>query len=187
MRYGEDVFEKYDLSTLRVLGTVGEPINPAAWDWYFKHVGKENCAIVDTYWQTETGGHIGTPLPGATKMKPGSCSLPFFGIKFAIFDESGKEIETTEAEGRLVVTQPWPGIMRTVYGDHERALTVYMKPYPGVYFTGDGARRDADGFYWITGRVDDVMNCSGHRIGTAEIESALVLHKAVTEAQHPSS
>jgi acetyl-CoA synthetase len=182
MRYGEDVFEKYDLSTLRVLGTVGEPINPAAWDWYFKHVGKENCAIVDTYWQTETGGHIGTPLPGATKMKPGSCSLPFFGIKFAIFDESGKEIETTEAEGRLVVTQPWPGIMRTVYGDHERALTVYMKPYPGVYFTGDGARRDADGFYWITGRVDDVMNVSGHRIGTAEVESALNLNDKCAEA-----
>jgi acetyl-CoA synthetase len=173
MRFGEDVFEKYDLSTLRVLGTVGEPINPAAWDWYFENVGKKNCAIVDTYWQTETGGHIGTPLPGATKMKPGSCSLPFFGIKFAIYDEQGKEIETTEAEGRLVVTQPWPGIMRTVYGDHQRALTVYMKPFPGVYFTGDGARRDADGFYWITGRVDDVMNVSGHRIGTAEVESAL--------------
>jgi len=181
MRFGTDELQKYDLSTLRVLGSVGEPINPAAWEWYYKNVGKEKCYIVDTYWQTETGGHVGTGLPGCTPMKPGSCSLPFFGIDFAIVDDQGKEVEG-EGEGKLVIRQPWPGMTRSIAGDHQRCLTVYMKPYPGYYFTGDGARRDGDGFYWITGRVDDVLNVSGHRIGTAEVESALNAHESCAES-----
>jgi len=182
MRFSSDVVDKYDLSSLRVLGSVGEPINPAAWEWYYNVIGKGKCYIVDTYWQTETGGHIGTGLPGCTPMRPGSCTMPFFGIEFVLMDKDGKEIEGNDVSGNLCIRNPWPGVMRSVYGDHERALTVYMKPYPGYYFTGDGARRDADGFYWITGRVDDVLNVSGHRIGTAEVESALVAHAACSEA-----
>jgi len=180
---GNQFVEKYDLKTLRVLGTVGEPINPEAWQWYYDVVGKKQCAIVDTYWQTETGGHIVTPLPGATPTKPGSATFPFFGIELAILDaKSGAELLGNGVEGVLCVKQPWPGMARTVFGDHQRYLDVYMRPYAGMYFTGDGCSRDKDGYYWITGRVDDVLNISGHRIGTAEIESALVLHDAVAEA-----
>jgi acetyl-CoA synthetase len=182
MQRGEEPVQKNDISSLRILGSVGEPINPEAWRWYFEVVGKSKCAIVDTYWQTETGGHIGTPLPGCTPMKPGSCSLPFFGVDFAIMDDKGNELVGNEVEGKLCVRSPWPGITRTVYGDHKRYLNVYMTAYPGMYFTGDGCKRDKDGYYWITGRVDDVVNTSGHRIGTAEIESALVAHAAVGEA-----
>jgi acetyl-CoA synthetase len=173
----------YDLSSLRVLGSVGEPINPEAWSWYFNHVGRGKCSVVDTYWQTETGGHIGSNIPGAMPMKPGSCAMPYYGIDFVVLDPtSGKEIEGNGVEGVLGIKRPWPSIARTVYGDHERYLQVYMKPYPGYYFTGDGCRRDKDGYYWITGRVDDVINPSGHRIGTAEIESALVACPEVSEA-----
>jgi len=180
---GDAFVQKYDLSNLRVLGTVGEPINPEAWLWYHKIVGKEQCAVVDTYWQTETGGHIVTPLPGAIATKPGSATLPFFGIELAVLDaKTGKELEGNNVEGVLCVKQPWPGMARTVFGDHQRYMDVYLRPYKGMYFTGDGCRRDGDGYYWITGRVDDVLNISGHRIGTAEIESALALHDAVAEA-----
>ena len=154
MAYGEESVKKYDRSTLRILGTVGEPINPEAWKWYYEVVGEHKCMIVDTYWQTETGGHIGTGLPGVTPMKPGSCSLPFFGIEFALVDSDGKELLGNGVEGRLCVKRPWPSMARTVYGDHNRYLNVYMRPYPGFYFTGDGCRRDEDGYYWITGRVD---------------------------------
>jgi len=183
MRFGDDVPKKYDLSSLRILGTVGEPINPEAWRWYYEVIGRKNCAVVDTYWQTETGGHIITNLPSVTPMKPGSCTLPFFGIDAVVLDpQTGKEIEGNGVEGVLAIKQPWPGMTRTCLGDHERYLTVYMKPYPGYYFPGDGCRRDEDGFYWITGRVDDVLNVSGHRIGTAEVESALVAHPAVSQA-----
>jgi acetyl-CoA synthetase len=181
MREGSGPVEKTSRSSLRILGTVGEPINPEAWEWYYHVVGEARCPIVDTWWQTETGGHLITPLPGATRLKPGSASRPFFGIKPAIMDPEGKELEGA-AEGNLVITMPWPGQMRTVYGDHQRFIDTYFRTYPGTYFTGDGARRDADGYYWITGRVDDVLNVSGHRLGTAEIESALVLHDAVAEA-----
>ena len=183
MRYGPEKVAEYDKSSLRVLGSVGEPINPEAWRWYFEYVGEKRCTIVDTWWQTETGGHMATPLPGVTPMKPGSCTKPFYGIQLAVIDpQSGKEKTETEAEGVLCIKHPWPSTTRTVYGDHERYLNVYMKPYPGYYFTGDGCRRDADGYYWITGRVDDVLNTSGHRIGTAEVESALVAHPSVSEA-----
>jgi len=183
MRFGDEAVEKYDLSSLRVLGTVGEPINPAAWKWYYDVVGKGKCAIVDTYWQTETGGHVITNLPGITPMKPGSCTLPCYGIEVVVLDSTtGKEIKTVEAEGILAIKQPWPGMARTCLGDHQRYLNVYMKPYPGYYFAGDGCRRDSDGFIWITGRVDDVLNVSGHRIGTAEVESALVAHPAASQA-----
>jgi len=183
MRFGDDIVKKYDLSSLRILGTVGEPINPEAWRWYYEVIGNKNCAVVDTYWQTETGGHIITNLPGITPMKPGSCTLPFYGIDTVVLDpQTGKEIEGNGVEGVLAIRQPWPGMTRTCLGDHERYLTVYMKPYPGYYFPGDGCRRDEDGFYWITGRVDDVLNVSGHRIGTAEVESALVAHPAVSQA-----
>ena len=182
MAHGDESVKKYDRGTLRILGTVGEPINPEAWKWYYDVVGEQKCMIVDTYWQTETGGHMGTGLPGVTLMKPGSCSLPFFGIEFALVDDQGKELIGNSVEGRLCVKRPWPGMARTVYGDHNRYLNVYMKPYPGYYFTGDGCRRDEDGYYWITGRVDDVLTTSGHRIGTAEIESALVAHPVVAEA-----
>jgi len=183
MRFGDDAPNKYDLSSLKVLGTVGEPINPAAWKWYYEVIGKGKCAVVDTYWQTETGGHVITNLPGITPMKPGSCTLPCYGIEVVVLDPAtGVEITTSPAEGVLAIKQPWPGLARTCLGDHQRYLNVYMKPYPGYYFAGDGCRRDEDGFIWITGRVDDVLNVSGHRIGTAEVESALVAHPAVAQA-----
>ncbi|MCW5713152.1 MAG: acetate--CoA ligase [Bauldia sp.] len=168
-------------ASLRLLGTVGEPINPEAWDWYFRVVGNGSCPIVDTFWQTETGGHVITPLPGASDLKPGSANKPFFGVKPAIVDANGVVLEGA-ATGNLVITDSWPGQMRTVFGDHARFVETYFSTYPGMYFTGDGARRDEDGDYWITGRVDDVLNVSGHRLGTAEIESALVAHPKVSEA-----
>jgi len=181
MREGDSFVEKTSRSNLRLLGTVGEPINPEAWEWYYHLVGNGKCPIVDTWWQTETGGHLITPLPGATKMKPGSATKPFFGIVPGIVDNDGKLLEG-ECEGNLVITTSWPGQMRSIYGDHKRFVETYFSTYPGMYFTGDGARRDADGDYWITGRVDDVLNISGHRMGTAEVESALVKHKSVAEA-----
>ncbi|MEJ2360489.1 MAG: acetate--CoA ligase [Gammaproteobacteria bacterium] len=183
MREGNEPVKKTSRQSLRLLGTVGEPINPEAWEWYYHVVGDGRCPIVDTWWQTETGGHMITPLPGATALKPGSASTPFFGVVPAIVDpNTGKLIEETEAAGALVITRPWPGQMRTVYGDHQRFVDTYFKQYPGYYFSGDGARRDKDGYYWITGRMDDVLNVSGHRMGTAEVESALVLHDKVAEA-----
>ncbi len=182
MREGDAFATKYDRSSLRVLGSVGEPINPEAWRWYFEVVGEGRCAIVDTFWQTETGGHMITPLPGATPMKPGSATLPFFGVEPAVLDDKGQEIAGNDVSGVLAFKRGWPGIARTIYGDHQRYLETYFKPFPGYYFTGDGCRRDADGFYWITGRVDDVINVSGHRMGTAEVESALVANGAVAEA-----
>jgi len=183
MGAGDDYADKADLSSLRVLGTVGEPINPEAWLWYNTHVGRGHCAIVDTWWQTETGGVMLTPLPGAIPTKPGSATKPFFGVQPVVLDPvSGDEIETTEAEGVLAIKDSWPSQMRTVYGDHDRFVATYFEQYKGYYFTGDGCRRDADGYYWITGRVDDVLNVSGHRLGTAEIESALVAHDKVSEA-----
>ena len=183
MGMGKEFVEKYDLSSLRILGTVGEPINPEAWNWYNDVVGKGTRPIVDTWWQTETGGHMLTPLPGATPTKPGSATTPFFGVQPVLLDATtGKEIDETEAEGVLCIKDSWPGQMRTVYGDHERFMQTYFSDFKGYYFTGDGCRRDADGYYWITGRVDDVINVSGHRMGTAEVESALVAHAAVAEA-----
>jgi acetyl-CoA synthetase len=183
MGQGTEFVEKCDLSSLRVLGTVGEPINPEAWNWYNDVVGQGKCPVVDTWWQTETGGHLMTPLPGATATKPGSCTTPFFGVQPIILDpQSGQEITTVEAEGVLCMKDSWPGQMRTVYGDHDRFVKTYFSDYKGYYFTGDGCRRDADGYYWITGRVDDVINVSGHRMGTAEVESALVLHEQIAEA-----
>jgi acetyl-CoA synthetase len=181
MREGEGPVKKTSRQSLRLLGTVGEPINPEAWEWYYHVVGEARCPIVDTWWQTETGGHMITPLPGATIMKPGSATRPFFGVQPALVNAEGKLLEGS-AEGNLVITHPWPGMMRSVYGDHQRFIDTYFRTYQDMYFTGDGARRDEDGFYWITGRVDDVLNVSGHRIGTAELESALVLHDAVAEA-----
>ncbi len=181
MREGEAPVKKSKRSSLRLLGTVGEPINPEAWEWYWRVVGDGRCPIVDTWWQTETGGILITPLPGAIDQKPGSATKPFFGVQPAIVDATGNVLEG-EAEGNLVLTDAWPGMMRTVYGDHQRFIDTYFKTYPGSYFTGDGARRDADGYYWITGRVDDVINVSGHRLGTAEVESALVAHPKVAEA-----
>ncbi|KWU46025.1 acetate--CoA ligase [Rhodotorula sp. JG-1b] len=181
-RLGEEHTKGHDLSTLRTIGSVGEPINPEAWEWYWEHVGKKECAVVDTYWQTETGSIIITPLPGATKTKPGSATLPFFGIDPVLLDAStGEEIKGNEVEGVLCVRKPWPSIARTVYGDHKRFLDTYMNPYPGYYFTGDGAGRDHDGYIWIRGRVDDVINVSGHRLSTAEIESAMIQHNGVAE------
>ncbi len=183
MGKGKEPVEKYDLSALKLLGTVGEPINPEAWNWYNEVVGKGKCPIVDTWWQTETGGHMMTPLPGAIATKPGSATLPFFGIEPVILDPtSGKEIDENPAEGVLCIKNSWPGQMRTVYGDHVRFEKTYFSDYKGYYFTGDGCKRDADGYYWITGRVDDVINVSGHRMGTAEVESALVAHETVAEA-----
>ena len=183
MGQGPEWVEKYDLSDLKVLGTVGEPINPEAWNWYNTHVGKGRCPIVDTWWQTETGGHLITPLPGATPTKPGSATKPFFGVQPVVLDaHTGAEIDSTAAEGVLAIKDSWPGQMRTVYGDHERFEKTYFADYKGYYFSGDGCRRDADGYYWITGRVDDVINVSGHRMGTAEVESALVAHPKVAEA-----
>ncbi len=181
MAHGDDPVNSTDRSSLKILGTVGEPINPEAWEWYHKVVGNENCPIVDTWWQTETGGILISPLPGATDLKPGSATLPFFGVQPALVDEQGTIIEGA-ASGNLVITRAWPGMMRSLYGNHERFIEAYFKTYPGYYFTGDGARRDEDGYFWITGRVDDVLNVSGHRLGTAEIESALVLHDTVAEA-----
>jgi acetyl-CoA synthetase len=181
MREGEAPVRKASRRSLRLLGSVGEPINPEAWEWYYHVVGEARCPVVDTWWQTETGGILITPLPGATGLKPGSATRPFFGVEPAIVDGDGKEL-AGEASGNLVLKRSWPGQMRTVYGDHQRFVDTYFKTYAGKYFTGDGARRDKDGYYWITGRVDDVLNVSGHRIGTAEIESALVLHHGVAEA-----
>ena len=183
MGQGNKFVEKCDLSALKVLGTVGEPINPEAWNWYNDVVGKGTCPIVDTWWQTETGGHLMTPMPGATTLKPGSAQQPFFGIEPAILDAtSGEEIHGNDVEGVLVIKDSWPGQMRTVWGDHARFEKTYFSDYKGYYFTGDGCRRDADGDYWITGRVDDVINVSGHRMGTAEVESALVAHAKVAES-----
>ncbi len=182
MRAGEEPVKKTSRKSLRLLGSVGEPINPEAWEWYHRVVGDERCPIVDTWWQTETGGHLITPLPGATALKPGSATKPFFGVAPALVDAATGTLIEGAGEGALVLTQPWPAIMRTVYGDHQRFVDTYFKQYPGYYFTGDGARRDQDGYYWITGRIDDVLNVSGHRLGTAEIESALVLHASVAEA-----
>jgi len=181
MREGEAPVKKTSRSSLRLLGSVGEPINPEAWRWYYDVVGDARCPVVDTWWQTETGGILISPLPGATDLKPGSASLPFFGVQPALVDANGERLEGA-AEGNLVLLDSWPGQMRTVYGDHQRFIDTYFRTYPGTYFTGDGCRRDADGYYWITGRVDDVINVSGHRIGTAEVESALVLHPKVAEA-----
>jgi acetyl-CoA synthetase len=181
MREGDAPVKRCSRKSLRLLGSVGEPINPEAWEWYHRVVGDGRCPIVDTWWQTETGGILITPLPGATKLKPGSATRPFFGIRPAIVDANGKILEG-EASGNLVLLDSWPGQMRTVYGDHQRFVDTYFKAYPGKYFTGDGARRDADGYYWITGRVDDVINVAGHRLGTAEIESALVADPKVAEA-----
>jgi len=181
MSQGDDPVTATQRTSLRLLGTVGEPINPEAWEWYFQTVGEKRCPIVDTWWQTETGGILITPLPGATDLKPGSATRPFFGISPALLDADGKELEGATS-GNLVITGSWPGQMRTVYGDHDRFMQTYFSTYPGYYMTGDGARRDEDGYYWITGRVDDVINVSGHRMGTAEVESALVLHPQVAEA-----
>ncbi|MGD0961595.1 MAG: acetate--CoA ligase [Methylomonas sp.] len=181
MAHGDEFVTRTRRSSLRILGSVGEPINPEAWEWYYHVVGDGRCPIVDTWWQTETGGILITPLPGAIDLKPGSATLPFFGVRPAIMDNEGREL-SGEAEGALVLCAPWPGQARTVYGDHERFVETYFKHYPGYFFTGDGARRDKDGYYWITGRIDDVLNVSGHRLGTAEIESALVLHEQVAEA-----
>ncbi|UCC14443.1 MAG: AMP-binding protein, partial [Gammaproteobacteria bacterium] len=181
MREGEDPVTSTDRSSLRLLGTVGEPINPEAWEWYYRTVGDQRCPVVDTWWQTETGGILITPLPGATDLKPGSATRPFFGIQPAIVDSEGQILDGA-TEGNLVLLDSWPGQMRTVFGDHERFILTYFSTFDGTYFTGDGARRDEDGYYWITGRVDDVLNVSGHRMGTAEIESALVAHAKVAEA-----
>jgi acetyl-CoA synthetase len=181
MRMGDEPVKRTSRKSLRLLGSVGEPINPEAWEWYYHCVGNARCPIVDTWWQTETGGHMITGIPGAVTMKPGSATRPFFGVTPAIVDNEGNTLEGA-AEGNLVITQPWPGQMRSVYGDHQRFIDTYFSAFPGKYFTGDGARRDADGDYWITGRVDDVLIVSGHNLGTAELESALVLHDAVAEA-----
>ncbi|XP_076208432.1 acetyl-coenzyme A synthetase, cytoplasmic isoform X2 [Aptenodytes patagonicus] len=187
MKHGEEPVKKHSRKSLKVLGSVGEPINPEAWLWYYCVVGEERCPIVDTFWQTETGGHMLTPLPAATPMKPGSATFPFFGVVPAILNESGEELEG-EAEGYLVFKQPWPGIMRTLYGNHQQFETIYFKKFPGYYVTGDGCRRDKDGYYWITGRIDDMLNVSGHLLSTAEVESALLEHAAISEAavvSHP--
>jgi acetyl-CoA synthetase len=181
MRLGEEPVKKTSRKSIRLLGTVGEPINPEAWLWYYKVVGERRCPIVDTWWQTETGGILITPLPGATALKPGSATRPFFGVQPGIVDGDGRLLEGP-CEGNLVMLDAWPGLMRTVYGDHARFVQTYFSTFQGLYFTGDGARRDEDGYYWITGRVDDVLNVSGHRLGTAEVESALVAHPAVAEA-----
>uniref|UniRef100_A0A8C8I6G5 Propionate--CoA ligase n=1 Tax=Oncorhynchus tshawytscha TaxID=74940 RepID=A0A8C8I6G5_ONCTS len=181
MKYGSEPVQKYNRESLKVLGTVGEPINPEAWQWYYSVVGEKRCPVVDTFWQTETGGHVLTPLPAATPMKPGSATFPFFGVVPAILNESGEELEGP-CEGYLVFKQPWPGVMRTVYGNHQRFETTYFKKFPGYYVTGDGCHRDKDGYYWITGRMDDMLNVSGHLLSTAEVESALGEHAAVAEA-----
>ena len=181
MRLGDDVMGGTSRASLKLLGSVGEPINPEAWEWYYRVIGNSQCPIVDTWWQTETGGIVITPLPGATDLKPGSATRPFFGIEPAIVDEKGNQLEGA-AEGILVLNDSWPGQMRTLFGNHERFVETYFTTFPGRYFAGDGARRDEDGYYWISGRVDDVLNVSGHRMGTAELESALVAHPTVAEA-----
>jgi acetyl-CoA synthetase len=181
MKFGDDLPRKRDLSSLRLLGTVGEPINPEAWLWYYRVVGDERCPVVDTWWQTETGGFLITPIPGAMQMKPGSAALPFFGVDPVILREDGTEAGLNEG-GHLCIRKPWPGFMRTVYGDPERFKEQYFVQHPGHYFSGDGARKDEDGFYFLMGRVDDVVNVSGHRLGTAEVESALVAHEKVAES-----
>ena len=181
MAAGNPPVEATSRASLRLLGSVGEPINPEAWEWYYQVVGDSRCPIVDTWWQTETGAIMITPVPGVTDLKPGSATLPFFGVKPALLDADGKEIKGP-ATGNLVISQSWPSQIRTVFGDHQRCIDTYFSAYPGYYFTGDSARRDEDGFYWVTGRVDDVINVSGHRLGTAEIESSLVLHNCVAEA-----
>jgi acetyl-CoA synthetase len=181
-RLGDEFVKKYDRSSLRVLGTVGEPINPETWKWYYNTVGEQKCSIVDTWWQTETGGILISPLPGAVPTKPGSATLPFFGIEPVLLDNDGNELTTTEASGLLAIKKPWPSMARTIQGDHLRFFDTYLKQFKGYYLTGDGATRDADGYYWLTGRVDDVLNVSGHRIGSAEIESALVSHPFCSEA-----
>ena len=181
MGQGDDFVKRTSRGSVRILGTVGEPINPEAWEWYYHVVGEARCPIVDTWWQTETGGVMITPLPGCTRLKPGSATRPLFGIEPVLVDNEGNELDG-EAEGALCIKRSWPGQMRTVFGDHERFIQTYFSTFPGMYMTGDGARRDEDGFYWITGRVDDVINVSGHRMGTAEVESALVLHSTVSEA-----
>uniref|UniRef100_A0A7S0D9Y5 Acetyl-coenzyme A synthetase n=1 Tax=Amorphochlora amoebiformis TaxID=1561963 RepID=A0A7S0D9Y5_9EUKA len=186
MKFGDDPVKKYDLSSLRVLGSVGEPINPEAWKWYYEIVGGKKCSIVDTYWQTETGGIMLTPLPGVTQTKPGSATFPFFGVEPVILSaDTGERLDTkegVEASGIVAIKRPWPGMCRTIKSDHERYFTTYLKPYASHYFTGDGGTKDKDGYFWITGRVDDVINVSGHRIGSAEVESALVEHEAVAES-----
>jgi acetyl-CoA synthetase len=181
-RMGDDFVKKYDRSSLRILGTVGEPINPDTWRWYYNTVGEQRCSIVDTWWQTETGGILISPLPGAVPTKPGSATLPFFGIEPVLLNNDGEELKTTEASGLLAIKKPWPSMARTIQGDHMRFYETYLKQFKGYYLTGDGATRDADGYYWLTGRVDDVLNVSGHRIGSAEIESALVSHPFCSEA-----
>jgi acetyl-CoA synthetase len=181
MGAGDQFVKKTSRQSLKLLGTVGEPINPEAWEWYYGTIGDSRCPIVDTWWQTETGGHMLTPLPGATDLKPGSATQPFFGVQPILLDTEGNEI-SGEGEGLLMIKASWPSQIRSVYGDHKRCIETYFSAYPGYYFTGDGAKRDADGYYWITGRVDDVLNVSGHRMGTAEVESALVLHEKVAEA-----
>jgi acetyl-CoA synthetase len=181
MREGEEYIRRTSRRSLRILGTVGEPINPEAWLWYYDHVGEQRCPVVDTWWQTETGGILITPIPGATPLKPGSATRPFFGVEPVIVDNDGNVVDGP-GEGNLCIAHAWPGIMRTVFGDQRRFVQTYFSHFPGLYFTGDGARRDEDGFYWLTGRVDDVINVAGHRLGTAEIESALVAHPGVAEA-----
>ncbi len=181
MKEGNSYIEKCDLNSLRILGTVGEPINPEAWNWYSTIIGKDKCPVIDTWWQTETGGHLISPIPGVSKLKPGSATQPYFGIDAAIVDDNGNILEG-ECEGKLCILDSWPGQMRTVYGDHQRFIDTYFSQFKGKYFTGDGCRRDKDGFYWITGRVDDCINVSGHLLGTAEIESAFVEHELVSEA-----
>jgi acetyl-CoA synthetase len=181
VKWGDDYPNKHDLKSLRLMGSVGEPINPEAWMWYRRVIGGDRCPIVDTYWQTETGAIVISPLPGAIPSKPGSCSLPFFGISPKVLRNDGTEAGVNEG-GLLVIDKPWPSMLRTVWGDDERFKQQYFSRFPGKYFTGDGARRDADGFFWVMGRIDDVVNVSGHRLGTAEIESALVAHPAVAEA-----
>ena len=181
MQTGEELVKKTSRSSLRLLGSVGEPINPEAWEWYYNVVGDQRCPIVDTWWQTETGGILISPLPGATDLKPGSATKPLPGVQPLLVDNDGNKLDGA-VEGNLCITHSWPGQMRTVYGDHERFVQTYFSTYKGYYFTGDGCRRDDDGYYWITGRVDDVINISGHRMGTAEVESALVAHETVSEA-----
>jgi acetyl-CoA synthetase len=181
MREGDGPVKRTSRRTLRLLGSVGEPINPEAWLWYYRVVGDERCPVVDTWWQTETGGIMITALPGATDLKPGSAATPFFGVRASIIDASGQPVDGP-GEGHLCLDSSWPGQSRTIYGDHQRFIDTYFSTYPGRYFTGDGCRRDAEGYYWITGRVDDVINVAGHRLGTAEIENSLVAHPAVAEA-----
>ncbi|MFP4446519.1 MAG: acetate--CoA ligase [Desulfosudaceae bacterium] len=179
---GDEHVTCHDLSSLRLLGTVGEPINPEAWRWYYHYIGRDWCPIIDTWWQTETGGHMLTPLPGVAPIKPGSCSFPFFGVDPVLIDDAGEAVKHPEEEGFLCIRKPWPGMARTVYGDHERFISTYFSQVEGMYFTGDAAKQDEEGYFWIIGRIDDVINVSGHRLGTAELESALVLHNHVAEA-----